>query len=73
MEHLISDIERFCDARSMAPQNLLRSAINANWSQWGDWKSGKSSPTLATVDRIYAWMAANPATHRADDDATVTQ
>lgn len=60
MEQLISDITDAAEARGMTPQALLRRSVGASWSLWGDWTSGKSTPTLATVDRIRAWMAANP-------------
>lgn len=60
MEQLILDIEAFCAARQMAPQKLLREAINATWGLWQKWKDGEASPTMKVADRIRDYMAANP-------------
>jgi len=59
MEQLISEIEREASALGMTPQSLLRKALGASWSTWSDWVSGKSSPTLATVDKLRAWIASS--------------
>jgi len=40
---------------------VLRDAIGAGWKEWGSWKSGASSPTMARVDRLHEFMRANPA------------
>jgi len=63
MEQLISDIETYCTSRGISPQKLLREAINAKWGQWQDWKDGKASPTVATADRLRAFMAENAGDH----------
>lgn len=63
MEQLITEIEAFCSARQIAPQKLLREAINATWGLWQKWKDGKASPTVATVDRLRAFMAENSLDH----------
>jgi len=59
MEQLINEIERDAAALGLSPQHLLRKAIGASWKTWADWVDGKSTPTLATVDRIRAWVAKN--------------
>lgn len=66
MEQLISEIEAFCSARQIAPQKLLRDAISATWGLWQKWKEGKASPTVATADRLRAYMAENAAHPPAD-------
>jgi len=60
MEQLISDIERYCAVHGIAPQRLLREAINAKWGQWADWKGGKSSPRVDTADRLRDFMRDHP-------------
>lgn len=57
MEQLISDIEKHCASHGISPQKLLRKVIKASWGQWDQWKAGKSSPTVATADRLRAFMA----------------
>lgn len=61
MDKLISEIEAYClDAGGIKPQRLLRDAIGASWGQWAAWKAGRSSPTMAVVDRLRAYMADHP-------------
>ena len=67
MEQLIAEIEVAAAVRGMNPRALLKKSISASWSTWDSWLAGKSSPTMASVDRIRAWMADNPAT--SDDEA----
>lgn len=61
MEQLIREIEQQASVLGMTPQSLLRKALGASWSTWSDWASGKSSPTLATVDKLRAWIASSQA------------
>lgn len=70
MEQFISEIESYCAAIGCKPQKLLRDALKSSWRQWDEWKSGKSSPTLASVDRLRAHMAANPPGAVAEDAST---
>lgn len=60
MEKLISEIEAYCDVADIKPQRLLRDAVGMGWGKWPAWKSGQSSPTMAVVDRLRAYMAAHP-------------
>ncbi|MCW2305033.1 hypothetical protein M2324_003448 [Rhodovulum sulfidophilum] len=69
MEQLIVDIEAYAAAVQKTPQKILRDAIGASWGQWASWKSGKASPTLRVVDRLRAFMAANPAPAKQEDPA----
>ena len=73
MEQFIKILEGEALDRGVSPQSMIKRAVGFKWSTWRDWKSGKSSPTLATVDRIYAWMAANPPSRCADARSAVTQ
>lgn len=60
MEQLILEIETYAAAVGKLPQKVLRDAVDASWKQWGCWKAGTASPTMITVDRLHAYMAANP-------------
>lgn len=60
MEQFISEIEAFCEANGIAPQRLLREAVNAQWGLWQKWKDGDASPTLRVVDKIRGHMASMP-------------
>jgi hypothetical protein len=57
MEQFISEIEAYAARVGRSPQSVLRSAINANWSTWGAWVSGASSPTMHVADRVRTYMA----------------
>ena len=61
MEKLITAIETYAASIGKVPEWVLREAIGASWRQWRSWKSGQSSPTVRNADRIYQYMAANPA------------
>jgi hypothetical protein len=61
MEKLIADITAYAAATGRKPQTVLRAAIGAGWGAWDNWVAGASTPTLASVERIYAYIAANPA------------
>ena len=69
MERFISDIEAYARACGISPQALLRTVINAQWGQWQKWKDGDASPTMRIADRIYAYMAENPAPQTSEDAA----
>lgn len=60
MEQLIAEIEAYARNVNRTPQAILRAAIGAGWKEWGSWKAGKSSPTMARVDRLRDYMAENP-------------
>lgn len=61
MEQFITEIESYCSAKGLTPQKLLRDVLKSSWRIWDEWKAGKSSPTLMSVDRVRAHMAAHPA------------
>jgi hypothetical protein len=60
MEQLISEVEAYAAATEQKPEAVLRAAIGAGWGEWSSWRARKSSPTLARVDRLRAYMAENP-------------
>ncbi|WP_288997970.1 hypothetical protein [uncultured Gemmobacter sp.] len=49
----------------------MRLAVSASWGTWEAWKAGKSSPTVAVADRIYAYMAENPPAGAEDPEKDV--
>ncbi len=61
MDELIDEVLAYCAVTGDKPQRVLRIAIGASWNQWDRWLDGKSSPTLAVVDRLRRWMADHPA------------
>lgn len=65
MEQLIAEIEAYAAAVGKNPRLVLRDAAGCSWREWDRWVSGQSSPRLSTVDRIRAYMAANPPTENA--------
>lgn len=67
MEQFISEIESYCVTAGINAPRLLRKAINAEWQRWGRWKSGASTPTMATVDRLRAYMAAHEPAPSSDE------
>ncbi|MEQ8258079.1 MAG: hypothetical protein RH980_18700 [Roseovarius confluentis] len=60
MDQLISEIEAYADAIGRSPQWVLRAAINAGGGEWDSWKAGRSSPTMARVDRLRHYMVSHP-------------
>ena len=66
MHKLIEAIEYYAQEIDRTPEWVLRAAIGASWRQWEAWKEGKSSPTVRNADRIYEYMAANPAPERGE-------
>ena len=61
MDQFITEVESYCAALGIRPQQLLRNVLNAKWSQWDAWVARSATPTMASVDRLRAHMAAHPA------------
>ncbi|MBU2963353.1 hypothetical protein KO516_21505 [Citreicella sp. C3M06] len=60
MEELIAYVEAYAASVNRKPQWVLREAIGAGWREWESWQAGKSSPTVVRVDRLKAYIEANP-------------
>jgi hypothetical protein len=60
MEQLILELEAYAASVGRTPPAVLRAALNAGGGEWQSWTSGRSSPTLARVDRLRRYMADNP-------------
>lgn len=69
MEKLIRDIESYAAAVGQSPQSILRRSVGATWRTWSGWRAGRSSPTMALADRVYAYMRDNPPDTAAQSDA----
>ncbi|WP_145399597.1 hypothetical protein [Paracoccus sulfuroxidans] len=69
MEQFVAEIEAYCTARGISPQNLLRRAINAPWGQWQKWKDGKSSPTMLIADKLRQHMRTSACVETPEDAA----
>jgi transcriptional regulator with XRE-family HTH domain len=61
MEQFLSDIRAYARAHGVLPTTIVQRIGVGSGSTWARWESGKSSPTLKTVDRIRQYMAQNPA------------
>lgn len=59
MDELIEKVNAFAVAVNRTPNAVIRAAVGAKHSAWDDWVAGKASPTMRTVDRVYAYMAEN--------------
>lgn len=60
MEKFLAEIEAYASAADTSPQSVLRRSCGYGWDVWSNWKAGQSSPTMASADRVRAWMASNP-------------
>jgi hypothetical protein len=60
MEQFLIDVQNYAAAAGRSPVWVLKRAVGASGTKWAEWQAGESSPTMATADRIRAWMAANP-------------
>ncbi|MEC8629897.1 MAG: hypothetical protein VXY73_07385 [Pseudomonadota bacterium] len=67
MDELIEKVTAFADAVNRTPNAIIRAAVGAKYSAWDDWVNGKSSPTMRTADRIYAYMDENDPSQIADE------
>lgn len=59
MEKLIADIEAYAAAAGLAPGTVVQYAARLNGKAFARWKAGGAC-TVATEQRIRAWMAAHP-------------
>jgi hypothetical protein len=59
MEEFIAQVEAYAAACGVKPTTVVQRAASVGGSAWDRWTSG-GSPTLATADKIRAYMAANP-------------
>ncbi|WP_339112801.1 hypothetical protein [Thioclava sp. GXIMD2076] len=56
-----SEVRSFAAAAGKTPQNILRLSVGANWDTWDAWCRGAVSPRVETLERVLAYMRANPA------------
>lgn len=59
MDQFLSEIEAFAEARGVMPTTVVQRAIKASGRTWERWKDRAASPSLETVDKLRAYMAAN--------------
>lgn len=60
MDQFIAEIEAYAVARGIGPTSVIQYAVNASGAAWSRWKAGASC-SVRTMDRVRAYMAANPA------------
>lgn len=63
MDQFLAEIERYSRRTGIDPARLLRDAINAEWGRWQKWRDKTASPRADTMDKVRAYMAANPPVH----------
>lgn len=74
MDDFIREIEAFAGARNIEPSTVLQKAVNASGLTWRGWKAGTLGCTVRTMDRVRAYMRAQPApTESVDDLAEVPE
>ncbi|WP_370267445.1 hypothetical protein [Nioella sp.] len=69
MEELIAEIEAYAAVANRPPQAVIRKICGYGGGVWHSWKAGRSSPTMINVDRMRAWMRANPPENFSKDAA----
>ena len=60
MEQLVAEIESYAASRKLSPGTVVQYATALGGGAFGDWKAGRSTCTLATADRVRAYMRDNP-------------
>lgn len=61
MEQFLEELRAYAAALGIKPATVVQKAECGGGTTWGRWEVRESSPTLFTVDKIRAYMAANPA------------
>lgn len=69
MEQFLSEVEVYAEACGVQPTTVVQRATGASGSAWSKWKSGRGSCSLATADRIRAYIAENPPLKTQEDAA----
>ncbi|WP_229678548.1 XRE family transcriptional regulator [Neptunicoccus cionae] len=69
MEEFIREIEAYANAVGKRPGTVVQDAKCGGGRTWARWKLGDSSPTLAIVDRIRAYMSVNQPNSSQKEDA----
>lgn len=60
MEQFLNDIRAYAEAKGVKPSTVLQLAAGTGGTAWRRWESGESTPTFATVEKVRAYMRANP-------------
>ena len=62
MEEFLSEIESYAAAVNLSPGTVVQYSTKRaqGGGAFSDWKAGKVSPTMATVDKVRAFMRDNP-------------
>jgi hypothetical protein len=69
MEQFIAEVTEYADACRLKPTTVIQRAAGVSGASWASWINGGSSPTLRTVDRVRAYMLANPAPQQSEETA----
>lgn len=69
MEQFLAEVRTYAEARGLMPTTVIQRAAGASGNAWGRWEAGETAPTLKTVDKVRAYMAANPPKASEAEDA----
>lgn len=69
MEEFVRQIEAYANAFGKQPGTIVQAAKCGGGGTWSKWKLGESTPTLAIVDRVREYMAANPPAASQEENA----
>lgn len=69
MEQFLADVEVYAAACGVAPTTIVQRAGAGNGVAWAKWKAGTASCSLATADKVRAYMAAHPPLQKQGDAA----
>lgn len=65
MEQFITDVKAYAAACGLKPTTVVQRAAGVSGAAWGRWEAGGSC-TLATADKVRAFMRNNPAPNASD-------
>lgn len=60
MEQFLTDVAAYAESVGLAPGTVVQNATNASGSIWKTWLRRDAYPTVRTMDRVRAYMVANP-------------
>ncbi len=70
MEQFLTEVREYAALKGILPSTVLQKGAELSGTTWDKWVAGSAVPTMKTVDRLRAFMAANaPAPETPNEDA----
>jgi hypothetical protein len=63
MEDFLNEIRAYAKAHNIKPDSVPQKAAALSGLTWGKWVAGKSYPRWDTMQKIRAYIKADPASH----------